>query len=39
MSSHVGTIIVGGFSLEKEAVTEEFGGQPTSSTVDAKLFL
>jgi hypothetical protein len=28
MSSHVGTVIIGGFLPEKEAITEEHGGQP-----------
>jgi hypothetical protein len=28
MSSHVGTVLVGGFSFEKEATVEELGGQP-----------
>jgi hypothetical protein len=28
MSSHVGTVIVGGFSPEKEAAAKELGGQP-----------
>jgi hypothetical protein len=34
MSSHVGTIVVGGFLPEKEAVAEELGGQHSSSTAD-----
>jgi hypothetical protein len=28
MLSHVGTVVVGGFSSEKEAAIEELGGQP-----------
>jgi hypothetical protein len=28
MSSHVGTVFVGGFSPEEKAVVEEPGGQP-----------
>jgi hypothetical protein len=38
MSLNVGTIIVGGFSPEKEAVLEELGGQPASSAADPYLF-
>jgi hypothetical protein len=34
MSSHVGTVTVGGFPLEKEAVAEELGGQHSSSAAD-----
>jgi hypothetical protein len=34
MSSHVGTVIVGGFSSEKEAIAEKHGGQLVSSTMD-----
>jgi hypothetical protein len=34
MSSHVGTVIVGGFPSEKEAAAEELGGQHASSAVD-----
>jgi hypothetical protein len=35
MSSGVGTIVVGGFPLEKEAiVVEEIGGQHSSSAAD-----
>jgi hypothetical protein len=28
MSSHVGTITIGGFPPEKEVIAEELGGQP-----------
>jgi hypothetical protein len=34
MSSHLGTVIVGGFLPRKEATVEELGGQHSSSTVD-----
>jgi hypothetical protein len=34
MSSHVGTIVVGGFPSEKEAAVEEVGGQHSSSVAD-----
>jgi hypothetical protein len=34
MSSHVGTVIVGGFPPEKEIAAEELGGQHLSSTTD-----
>jgi hypothetical protein len=37
MSSHVGPIIIGDFSQEKEVVLEELGGQQTSSVVDSNL--
>jgi hypothetical protein len=32
MSSQVGTIIIGGFLLEKEAVAVELGGQPCEAS-------
>jgi hypothetical protein len=28
MTSHVGTIVIGGFPPEKQATAEELGGQP-----------
>jgi hypothetical protein len=34
MSSHVGTVVIGGFPLEKEAIAEELGRQHSSSTID-----
>jgi hypothetical protein len=34
MPLHIGTIVVGGFSPEKETVVEELGGQHSSSTAD-----
>jgi hypothetical protein len=34
MTSHVGTVVVGVFSPDKEAVVEELGGQHSSSIVD-----
>jgi hypothetical protein len=34
MSSHVGTIIIGGFPPEKEAAVEEVGAQHSSSVAD-----
>jgi hypothetical protein len=37
MSSHVGTIIVGGFLQDKEVVLEELGGQHLSRAADTNL--
>jgi hypothetical protein len=37
MSSHLGTVVVRGFSQEKVAIPEELGGQHSSSTVDTNL--
>jgi hypothetical protein len=34
MTSHVGTVIVGGFSPEKEAAAVELGGQHSSIAID-----
>jgi hypothetical protein len=34
MSSHVGTVGVGGFPLKKEATAKKLGGQHSSSTAD-----
>jgi hypothetical protein len=34
MSSHVGTVIIGGFLLEKEAAAEKLGEQLSSSVAD-----
>jgi hypothetical protein len=34
MPSHVGTVVVGGFSPEKEAVAEKLGGQCSSNASD-----
>jgi hypothetical protein len=34
MSSHVGTVVVGGFLPEKVAAAEDLGGQHLSSTAD-----
>jgi hypothetical protein len=36
MSSHVGSVVVGGFLPEKEAEIEELGGKHSSSIVDPK---
>jgi hypothetical protein len=35
MSSHVGTVTVGGFPPNKEAVAEDLGGQPASSAANS----
>jgi hypothetical protein len=37
MSSHVGTVIVGGFPHEKEVIPRELGGQHSSSAIDTNL--
>jgi hypothetical protein len=37
MSSHVGSVTVGGFSQEKEAIPEDLGGQHMSSTTDSNI--
>jgi hypothetical protein len=37
MSSLVGTVIVGGFLLEKKAIAEELGGQPASNITDPNI--
>jgi hypothetical protein len=37
MSSHVGTVIIGGFPPEKEAIAKELRGQPVSSVVDPNI--
>jgi hypothetical protein len=34
MSSHVGTVVIGGFSPKKEAAAGEFVGQHSSSAAD-----
>jgi hypothetical protein len=34
MSTHVETIVIGGFPPEKEAAGEELGGQHSSSATD-----
>jgi hypothetical protein len=34
MTSHVGTVVVGGFPPEKEVILEELGGQHLSSAID-----
>jgi hypothetical protein len=39
MSSHVGTVVIGGFSAEKEAIAKYLGAQPTISIADPNLFL
>jgi hypothetical protein len=37
MSSHVGTIVVGGFLHKKEVITKELGGQPASGATDPNI--
>jgi hypothetical protein len=39
MSSHEGTVLVGGFPPEKEVITEELGGQPRDALWILTLFL
>jgi hypothetical protein len=38
MSSHVGTVVIGGILLKKEVAAEELEGQHSSSTVDPNIF-